>query len=101
MPIPVQCRFQRDRNLRQKKEALMKTDHVLTVDEYLDECCVAPKHISPPAGNARHIAITTLNHVDPEAASHGSRCDRWGHPCPNGHTQKSEVVPQSSSNEAT
>jgi hypothetical protein len=74
----------------------MKTDHVLTVDEYLDECCVAPRHISPPVGNARHIAITTLNHVDREAANHGSRCDRWGHPHTDCRERKSETVPQSS-----
>jgi hypothetical protein len=60
----------------------MKTDSVLTMDEYLAERLVASKHVSPPAASARHVAITAQTDVDPQAATIGRRCDRWGHPCP-------------------
>jgi len=61
----------------------MKTDLILTMDEYFDQCCIATKQVSPPAPNARHILITA--HDDPHTGTeaHGCRCDRWGHPCPN------------------
>ncbi len=36
----------------------MKTDQVLTMNEYLDACCSIPRHVNPPAGDARHIPIT-------------------------------------------
>ena len=59
----------------------MKTDLVLTMDEYLNACCVAPR-IKPPTKDARHVPITTENVVDLHPKEHGCRCDRWGHPCP-------------------
>ena len=59
----------------------MKTDLVLTIDEYLDECCVVPQRPSPPGRDARHVSITA-EQVDASAEVRGCRCDRWGHPCP-------------------
>ncbi len=35
----------------------MKTDTVLTMNEYFDACCGVPKHADPPADNAGHIPI--------------------------------------------
>jgi hypothetical protein len=60
----------------------MKTDVVLTMDEYLAQCCALPKPVSPPMSDARHVPITAENepHLGTEADS--CRCDRWGHPCP-------------------
>ena len=63
----------------------MKADLVLTMDEYLDQCCALPKPVSPPTREARHVPITldTLeNDLDPDREAHGCRCDRWGHPVP-------------------
>ena len=58
----------------------MKTDTVLTMNEYFDACCGVPKQVDPPAAdNARHIPITS--EVDARNEEHGCRCDRWGHPC--------------------
>jgi hypothetical protein len=59
----------------------MKTDVVLTMNEYLDQCCVW-KSVSPPASDARHVPITAENELDSGTEAHGCRCDRWGHPCP-------------------
>ena len=56
----------------------MKTDTILTMNEYFGACCVVPKHVNPPADNARHIPITS--EVDARSEEHGCRCDRWGHP---------------------
>jgi hypothetical protein len=58
----------------------MKTDTVLTMNEYLDACCGVPKQVNPPADNARHILITSEGDIDPRSDEHGCRCDRWGHP---------------------
>jgi hypothetical protein len=60
----------------------MKTDLVLTMDEYLDQCCVVPKRVSAPGRDARHISITAEEQVDSSVEVHSYRCDRWGHPCP-------------------
>lgn len=60
----------------------MKTNLVLRMDEYLSECCVVPKHVNPPAPDARHISITAEDQVDSSVEVHSYRCDRWGHPCP-------------------
>lgn len=60
----------------------MKTDLVLTIDEYLDRCCVVPKRLSPPDRDARHVTITAEEQVDASVEVPGCRCDRWGHPCP-------------------
>jgi hypothetical protein len=60
----------------------MKTDLAPTMNEYLNLCCGIPKHVNPPATNARHVPITTHEDVDVRAEVHGCRCDRWGHPCP-------------------
>lgn len=59
----------------------MKTDLVLTMDEYLNMCCGVPKHLNPPATDARHIPITAEGDIGPKSEAHGCRCDRWGHPC--------------------
>src|SRR6266566_835159 len=56
----------------------MKTDVVLTMDEYFDQCCIATKRVSPPAPDARHILITAGDNLDSGAEAHGCRCDRWG-----------------------
>jgi hypothetical protein len=56
----------------------MKTDTVLTMNEYFDACCGVPKHADPRADNARHIPITS--EVDAQSEEHGCRCDRRGHP---------------------
>lgn len=58
----------------------MKTDTVLTMDEYFAACCTTTKHVNPPVENARHVPITS--EVDARSKEHGCRCDRWGHPCP-------------------
>jgi hypothetical protein len=60
----------------------MKTDLVLAIDEYLDECCVVPQPPSPPGCDARHISITAEDQVDSSVEVHSCRCDQWGHPCP-------------------
>jgi hypothetical protein len=41
----------------------MKTDLVVTMDEYLNACCVAPR-VKPPAKDARHVPITAQDNVD-------------------------------------
>ena len=46
-----------------KEETVMKTDLVLTMDEYLNACCVASR-VKPPAKDARHVPITTENDAD-------------------------------------
>lgn len=58
----------------------MKTDLVLTMDEYLNACCVNPR-VKPAAKDARHVPITTEDNVDPHPKDRGCRCDGWGHPC--------------------
>ena len=61
----------------------MKTDTVLTMNEYFDACCGVPKQVDRPADNARHISITSKGDIDPSdprSEEHGWRCDRWGHP---------------------
>jgi hypothetical protein len=60
----------------------MKTDVVLTMDEYLDQCCGLAKPISPSARDARHVPITAENELGSGTEAHACRCDRWGHPCP-------------------
>ena len=75
----------------------MKTDSVLTIDEYLARRLVASKHVSPPAASARHIPITADVKQGNEA--HAGRCDRWGHPCPDCPSQKSETAPRALSQE--
>jgi hypothetical protein len=56
----------------------MKTDTVLTMNEYFDACCGVPKHAHLTADKARHIPITS--EVDARSDEHGYRCDRRGHP---------------------
>jgi hypothetical protein len=58
----------------------MKTDVVLKVDEYLDQCCALWKLVSPPAPDARHVPIKPEGGVNLEREPHCCRCDRWGHP---------------------
>jgi len=70
----------------------MKTDLVLTTDEYLNMCCDVPKQVDPPAGDARHVPITAEGDIDLESEAHPCRCDRWGHPCPDClDTQKNQM----------
>lgn len=76
----------------------MKTDSVLTMDEYLANLVVS-KHVSPPTASARHVVISAQTDVDPHAATIGCRCDRWGHPCPDCPSQKSETAPRALSQE--
>jgi hypothetical protein len=68
----------------------MKTDVVLTMDEYLDQCCALLKPVNPPAREARHVSITAENDLDSGREAHGCRCDRWGHPCPGGVKARDE-----------
>jgi hypothetical protein len=79
-PMQVECLSHRDSSSNRKEETVMKTDVVLTMDEYLNACCVAPG-VKPPAKDARHVPITTEDDAD-RPREHGCRCDRWGHPCP-------------------
>jgi hypothetical protein len=65
-----------------KEETVMKTDLVLTMDEYLAMSCDTPKHVNPPGNDARHIPITDGGDVGTKNEEQGCRCDRWGHPCP-------------------
>ncbi len=60
----------------------MKTDVVLTMNEYLDQCCARAKPVSPLAPDARHIPITSEGAIAPRSEEHGCRRDRWGHPSP-------------------
>jgi hypothetical protein len=59
----------------------MKTDRVLTIDEYLNEICVLPKQINPPTPEARHISVAVEENPHVDATEHDRRCNRWGHPC--------------------
>jgi hypothetical protein len=59
----------------------MKTDVVLTMDEYLDQCRAFRKPVSPPASDARHVSITAENEPASGREAYGRRCDLWGHPC--------------------
>ena len=60
----------------------MKTDTVLTMNEYFDACCGVPKHVDPPTDNAGHIPVTSEENIDRQSEEHVCRCDRWGNPCP-------------------
>ena len=78
----------------------MKADRVLTMDEYPNEICVVPKHVRPPAADARHIPIRADDDVHPDTDADGCRCDRWGHPCPGcleGKLQEGTTPPNFSS----
>ena len=59
----------------------MKTDLVLTMDEYFNARRVALP-VKPPARDARHVPIAPADDVDLHREQHACRCDRWGHPCP-------------------
>ena len=54
-----------------KEETLMKTDLVLTTREYLDMCFGVPKHVNPPAKDARHIPITAEGDAEANYEVHG------------------------------
>lgn len=66
----------------------MKTDLVLTIGEYLALCCDVPKHVIPPASDARHIPITAESDIESNNDAHGCRRVRWGHPRPGCTDQK-------------
>lgn len=57
----------------------MKTDRVLTMTEYLDQCCVVPRHVDPPACHARHISISAEEEVDLGRETDARSCARRGH----------------------
>ena len=61
----------------------MKTDVVLTMDEFLNACCAVPHHIKPPADGVRHVPIAEQKDVHIGNNGHSCNCDRWGHPCAN------------------
>ena len=75
----------------------MKTDLVLTMDEYLDMYRDVPKHVNPPERDARHVPITAEGNIDPKSEAHGCRCDRWGHPYPDCRKSQTPGVPSDSS----
>ena len=60
----------------------MKTDVVLTMDEYFKASCSPRHNVNPLADNARHIPVTGEENIDRRSEEHGCRCDRWGHPRP-------------------
>lgn len=60
----------------------MKTDRVLTTEQWINEWLAASPHVDPPACDARHVPITSEGNLDPRKKDHGCRCDRWGHPWP-------------------
>jgi hypothetical protein len=70
----------------------MKTDVVLTMNEYLNQCCVW-KSVSPPASDARQVPIIAQNDLDSGGEAHGCRCDRWGHPC-SGYVESRHEIEQ-------
>lgn len=59
----------------------MKTDVVLTMDEFLHECRCAATNAKVPARNARRIPVEAPKDVEIEREGRGCRCDRWGHSC--------------------
>ena len=70
----------------------MKTDLVLTMDEYLAMSCDTPKHINPPTRGAHHIPITAAGDFGPNNEARACRCDRWGHPSPGYTDPKSRAA---------
>ena len=60
----------------------MKTDRVLTMDEYLNEWGMVPTRVEPAACDARHIPIAEEKDVDFKRNARSCNCDRWGHPYP-------------------
>jgi hypothetical protein len=62
----------------------MKTDRVLTMDEYLNERGMVPTRVEPAGCDTRHIPIAEDKDVDFQRNARSCNCDRWGHPCP-GH----------------
>lgn len=56
----------------------MKTDLVLTMDEYLATRGDVPKHVIPSARNARHIPITAEGNIELNDEAQGSGCNRCG-----------------------
>ena len=60
----------------------MKTDRVLTTDEFFNEWATVPLHVDLPTCDARHIPIAEEKDADLRRNSRSCNCDRWGHPCP-------------------
>jgi len=79
-----------------KGGAVMKRDSVLTVDEFLKECVVAPVHNRAPSPTARRVAIEEEKNLVHKIEI-GCRCDRWGHPCANCQDRKLETNQKASS----
>jgi len=81
-PMNVECLSRRDRSLRSKRgKTVMRTDQVLTMEEFLHECCVGGARVTPPIPGARHIPVTEENDLNSAVEPNGRRCDRWGHAC--------------------
>jgi hypothetical protein len=59
----------------------MKTDSLLTMEQYLDECRLVPTLAKSPARNARHVLVEPARDVDLAIEPQACTCDRWGHPC--------------------
>ena len=60
----------------------MKTDLVLTMDEYLAMSCGIAKHVNPPTRAAQHIPITAEGDFGASNEARARYCNRWSHPCP-------------------
>ena len=68
--------------IKGKDISLMKTDRVLTVDEYLNERGMVPTRVEPAGCDTRQIPIAEDKDVDFQRDARSCDCDRWGHPCP-------------------
>ena len=67
----------------------MKTDRVLTMDECLNEWGMVPTRVEPAGCDARHIPIAEEKDLEFKSNARSCNCDRWGHPCPNCSSPKS------------
>jgi len=69
----------------------MRTDEVLTMEEYLTACYLVESRVSPPGPDAHHIPIIARGDVDSAREPGSRRCDRWGRllgpVCPEHKTQ--------------
>lgn len=72
----------------------MKTDLVVTMDEYLNETRPVSRRVDPPAAGARHVTITAADDARLANQSHSYSCDRWGHPYDDSSNRHSLRKPQ-------
>jgi len=75
--MPAQSDFRSSCRLKLKN---MKTDSLLTVEQYLDKCRLVPTLAKSPARNARHVLVEPTSDVDLAIEPQARTCDRWGHP---------------------